>query len=371
MLLSTSSVTGPAQLCLEDAQGLRQAGHQVIFGCDTRRPGNYAAAIEQAGFSIMKELTLCPKPTLGEIVRDIVRLRSRLRQADLVHCRFAHDHTIAWLSMLGLRRRPVLVRSAEIARSIRPGWLRGRGLRAGDGLIVSCQEYARQLNECHGIEPRRIYVLPGRVDAERFCPGEGKSKRAEWGIDAQALVFGIVSRIKVERLHEQVIRGFGQIAGELIQAHLVIIGRGEYEPSLRALVNQWGLEKRIHFVGYQTGDNLVASYRALDAKIWLCEGNDGTCRAVLEAMACGKPVIVANRGAMAELVRKEKDGVVVEPNAQQLAQAMLFLGKNQARRLVMGENARERAQINFTPERRSQLLLNAYQEIGQYKGVSN
>jgi glycosyltransferase involved in cell wall biosynthesis len=367
MLLSTSSVTGPAQLCLEDAQGLRQAGHEVIFGCDTRRPGNYVAVIEQAGFSVMKELTLCPKPTLGEIVRDIVRLRSRLQQADLVHCRFAHDHTIAWLAMLGLRPRPTLVRSAEIARSIRPGWFRGRGLRTGDGLIVSCQEYARQLNECHGIEPQRIHVLPGRVDAERFCPGEGESKRAEWGIDAQALIFGIVSRIKVDRLHEQIIRGFTLVAKELNQAHLVIIGRGEYESPLRTLVKQWALEKRIHFVGYQTGNNLVASYRALDAKIWLAEGNDGTCRAVLEAMACGKPVIVANRGAMAELVREEKDGMVVEPNAQQLAEAMLLLGRNQAIRLAMGVNARERAQVNFAPERRSQSLLRAYQEIAQCK----
>ena len=53
-LLSTSSVTGPAELCLSDAEALRDAGHEVLFGCDTKRPGNYVEAIRRAGFEVME-----------------------------------------------------------------------------------------------------------------------------------------------------------------------------------------------------------------------------------------------------------------------------------------------------------------------------
>src|SRR3981081_3706830 len=61
--------------------------------------------------------------------------------------------------------------------------------------------------------------------------------------------------------------------------------------------------ERIHFGGYLRGPGLVEAYRALDVAVWLREGNDGACRGVLEAMACGVPVIAGEEGAPAELVR--------------------------------------------------------------------
>jgi L-malate glycosyltransferase len=354
MLLSTSSVTGPAELCLTDASALRDAGHEVLFGFDTRRPGNYEKAIREAGFAAMDELALCRKSAPLDVARDVVRLRQRMKGADLVHCRFSHDHAVALTALQGLAERPALVRSVEVADSLRPGLVRSASLRACEAVILPCEPYSLRVRDLCHVPARRLHVLPGRVDAARFCPGDGANVRGELGVKAGELLFGMVSRIKAERLHEVVLRALARIP----LARLAVVGRGEHEPAIRALAAELHLADRVIFAGYRQGDALVSAYRALDVKIWLAEGNDGTCRAVLEAMACGKPVIVGDQGALPEIVREGVDGRVVLPRDDSVAQAMRALGDEKAR-AAMGKAALERART-FTPERRGRLLLEVY-----------
>ena len=358
MLLSTSSVTGPAELCLDDARGLAQAGHSVLFGLDTRRPGNYAEAIRAAGFEVMDELTLCRKSTPLEIARDVARLRRRLRGADLVHCRFSHDHTVALAAMQRLDRRPALVRTVETAHSMRPGLFRRWGLRACDAVIVSCERYRERICATHGLPGARVHVLPGRVDPLRFCPGSGQELREAWGVAPEEVLFGIVSRIKSDRLHDVALRALARVAAELPKARLAIIGRGEHEPAVRALATDLGIDRRVIFAGYASSEALVRAYRALDAKLWLAEGNDGTCRAVLEAMACGVPIVAGDQGAMAEVVRDGRDGYVVPASAEAVAQALRKLG-DPRKREALGRSALERAR-ELSPAARAAKLSEIY-----------
>src|SRR5206468_10313461 len=98
---------------------------------------------------------------------------------------------------------------------------------------------------------------------------------------------------------------------ELPQAWLVLVGRGEGEQRLRGLAGELGIAQVV-FAGYLRGPGLVEAYRALDVGVWLREGNDGACRGVLEAMACGVPVIAGSEGAPGELVRDGQEGRVVD-----------------------------------------------------------
>ncbi len=357
-LLSTSSVTGPAELCLSDAEALRRAGHEVLFGCDTLREGNYPAAIRAAGFELMEELGLSRKASPAQVARDLARLRERAARVDLVHCRFTHDHSLVLLAVKGLARRPALVRTAETAGAIGPGLWRGLAFRGCDAVIVSCAAYADRLAAVHRVPEERVHAVAGRVDAERFCPGDGAALRAELGVSQTEVLFGIVSRIKPDRRHALLVRSFARLAREAPSARLAIVGRGEGEGELRALVKDLGLERAVLFAGYRTGEALVGAYRALDVKVWLAEGNDGTCRAVLEAMACGKPVVVGDEGAMAEMVRDGVDGAVSRLEEGPLSQALKRLMDGDLRR-SMGLSARERAR-SYSGERRAGALWEVY-----------
>src|SRR6185312_14002783 len=210
MRLASSSVTGPAELMLHDAAALRAAGHTVHLACDTRRPGNLVETIKAQGFPLAEELILCQSPGAVEVWKDIRALRTRIRTEgyDLIHCRFSHDHLIALFSAPRLTR---VVRTAEISRALRPGRTRSLAFRRSDGVIASCVSYANILEREHRIAKERVAVLPGSVDAKRFSPARNLELRKELGVAAEAPVAGIVSRIKSDRHHDQLVRAFREV----------------------------------------------------------------------------------------------------------------------------------------------------------------
>lgn len=408
MLLSYPGLTGPAELALSDALGLRAAGHSVLFGCDTRRDlrqieravdaagrqdfgesagsgadplahQDFARAIDAAGFERMGELTLCKsRPRPLEMAQDVWNLRRRMAKADLVHTRFSHELLLALAAARLMRRPPKIVHSLEKLPS-GSGGRRGRVLGAADGLILPSRHALERLLACagprRGLRRERLHVLAGRVDAERaFTPGDGSALRDELGLPRESLVFGIVSRIKVERRHELIVRAFATVVDRLPNAYLCIVGRGEYRPAIESLVRELGLSDRVVFAGYRTGEALVTAYRALDIQIWLVQGNDGTSRSVLEALACATPVIAGSGGAQAEVVRDGLEGRIValnpawqagmpsgEAEIAGLAEALIDLS-DADRRAAMRLRARARA-LDFSPTSRAAALIRIYEGV--------
>ena len=228
----------------------------------------------------------------------------------------------------------------------------------------------------------RASVLPGRVDASVFCPAKdgdsegakegGGDLRGELGIGPDELILGIVSRVKIERRHDLLIRAFARALPKIPTARLCIFGRGEHVPEVKALIAELGVGERIIWGGYRTGSELVRAYRTLSAKVWLVQGNDGTSRAVLEALASGIPVIAGSGGAQADIVRDGTDGLVVPLNPawrpgdadgdaeiEALSEALAALSDTETRRR-MSESARQRA-LDFVPERRAERLEKIYE----------
>lgn len=363
LMLASSSVTGPAELMLHDAMALREAGHTIHLACDTRRPGNLVEAIRAANFPLLEELTLCQSPGAVELWHDVRALKARLRDEkyDLVHCRFTHDHLITLAAAPRLTR---VIRTVEISRALRPGRARSLTFRRSDGLIASCASYANVLEREHRAPRERVAVIPGSVDCNRFTPGRNAALRRELGIPEEAPVAGIVSRIKTERLHDPLVRAFREVKAAVPEARLLVIGRGEHEPELRGLVSSLGLDGTVIFAGYHAGDALPAAYQALDVAVWLAEGNDGTCRGVLEAMATGLPVVGGLQGAIAEAVVEGETGHRVElGDERSLARSLIDLLADLPRARLKGAAGRERAQTLYAPPRRATALAELYQRV--------
>lgn len=353
---ATPEYTGPAELMLEDATTLRAAGHDVTLGLDTRRPGSLRARVEAQGFPIDEGLDLCRLARPGAILRDVLHLRAAFRAAryELVWTRFSHDHHAALFAARPLgARRPRILRSAELLANVAPGLARGAALRRTDLVVVPSEAHAALLREAHGLGDERIALLPGRVDAARFTPGPS-GLRAELGVPSDAPVVGIVSRIKPDRLHARLVGAFARALERVPSARLVIVGRGEGREEVEALVRARGLEAAVHFAGYRTDAALVDAYRAFDVKAWIAPGNDGTCRAVLEAMACGAAVLGGRFGAVADSVVEGETGALREPSDEAaLAGALVELLGDRARARRLGAAGRARVLQNFRPEDRA------------------
>src|SRR5207302_9940642 len=195
-----------------------------------------------------------------------------------------------------------------------------------------------------GFDSSRVSSVAAGVDAQWFTPGRAPRLREQWGVPVTAPLAGIVARMKPERGHRALLACFAKALAQVRDAHLVLVGRGEDEEALREIARRLAPE-RIHFGGYLRGPGLVEAYRALDVGVWLREGNDGACRGVLEAMACGVPVIAGSEGAPAELVRDGQEGRVVDAgDAARIAGAIAQLLGDPAGLRRMGIAARSRAE---------------------------
>ena len=300
LLVASSSRTGPAEGQIALARFLRAQGLDARVAADSVKPGDIGDQLAQAGVPFVRELKLSRHVRPGEILHDARTLRGWVLQGspDVLQAAFAHDHLLALWAARGTKA--LVVRTAHRWIDVQPGPLGVRvwALRKSDGVVVHAASYRARLLEL-GLAPERVLHLAGGVDANQFTPGRAEALRAQWGVAEDAPLAGIVARMKPERGHEQLLRAFANVQAP--GARLVLIGRGEDEPRLRALAEEVA-PGRVIFGGYLRGPGLVEAYRALDVAVWLREGNDGACRGVLEAMACGVPVVAGHLGAPPELV---------------------------------------------------------------------
>jgi glycosyltransferase involved in cell wall biosynthesis len=354
-LLASNRWTGPAEPMASVALQLLRLGHQVEIAVETSRGGTIVPQLRGMGLTVREELGLGPKDGALGFLRDLRRLAAMSRGFDVLHSNFSHDHLLALLALW--RRGPRrLVRTIHSSRSLEPRALQGFGHRASDGLVVVCEAHAQLLQTRFRVAPERILATRGAVDPDLFTP-EGGDLRATLGLEPGAPVVGIVSRIKGGRRLEELVDAFRIVADRLPGARLVLVGRGEGVEELKVRVAHRGLQGEVLFAGYRTGPELSAAYRTFDVKVLLAEGNDGTCRALLEGMASGRPGVAYRFGAPAEAIVEGVTGLLVEPgDVRALADALLELLRAPQRARAMGAAARERMREAYTETARGEAV---------------
>lgn len=335
--------------------GLARRGHEVQVAVDGVRRGDLRERLQALGLPLRQDLSLSTKAAPLAYLRDLWTLRHLSATFDVLHAHFSNDHDLALLSQVGrgAGRKVRVVRTIHSSRSLRDRVFQGLVHRRTDGLLVPCEAHARVLHQAFGVDPRRVLVSRGAVDAAAFSP-EGPDLRAELGLDPRQPVVGIVSRVKPERRHAALLDAFQQVVEAQPEARLLVVGRGEGLQSLRARVARMGLAGRVIFAGYRRGPELAAAYRTMNCKVLLAEGNDGTCRALLEAMACARPAVAWRFGAPAETIVQGETGLLVEPeDVAGLAEALRALLSDPARAQALGAAGRRRVLSGHAEERRT------------------
>jgi glycosyltransferase involved in cell wall biosynthesis len=358
-LVSSPTLTGPADPALGLARAQMSLGIDVKLACDQIREGNLTAKCDEAGIPVERSLRLCTTRALTTAFGDRSRLRRFADEYDVVHAHSSHDHAIA----AAARGRALLIRTIHHPRSTAKRGLQGWAYGRTDGLIFVAERHRKSLMESYpAMEQGRTEVVPGAVDPERFrADADGSAIRAEHGIPPQAFLFGIISRIKPGRGHDLLLRALADVP----DVHLALIGKGEGEPEVRAQIAALELGSRVHFYGFRDAD-LAEAIRSLDASILLAEGNDAGCRAVLESMSCTVPVIGADLPAVREALEGAGAGLLVPPGDRgPLIAAMRELAESPRERLrSMGIAGRERVLSRHTDRARAERVLAFYRKVG-------
>jgi glycosyltransferase involved in cell wall biosynthesis len=176
--------------------------------------------------------------------------------------------------------------------------------KQASALITVCDDLKDKLVEL-GETPSRIVTLRNGVDLERFSPGDRNAARARLGLSGFTLLS--VGSLIPRKGHELIIAA---LAG-LPDAQLLIAGSGPMRSELGSVAREKGVSARVRFLGEIAHAALTDAYRAADIFV-LASSREGWANVLLEAMACGTPVVATNVNGTPEVVRDPKLGALVQ-----------------------------------------------------------
>jgi len=264
-------------------------------------------------------MTLSPL-LLYRAVRPFVERLHRERGFDLIDAHYFYPDGVA-AAMLGQRLDVPTVITARgsdvnlIAQYRFPRRLIRWAARQAAAVVTVSQALKDKLVAL-GVEHERIHVLRNGVDLELFHPNDQERLRAELDLRRPTLLS--VGNLLAFKGHGLVIEALSLLP----QCELVIAGEGPDRAAFEALARQRGVSERVRFVGSLDQQDLRRYYCAADALV-LASSREGWPNVLLEAMACGTPVIATAVGGVPEIVTSTEAGVVVEErSAPALARAV-------------------------------------------------
>ena len=354
--------TGPAEPLLHAVTGLRERGHEVELACPAAPPGLSGGILERAlerGVEAVHRLG----PARGYVpLRDgpeVRRLRAALELGGyaLVHAHHARAHLLTRLAArpLGIPVVASWPRGEPIPERF---WNRALYGRLGSaGLVTLSESLARHARGLLGGDSRRVGVVPGAVDAGCYAPRQPSDRlRAELGLAPAERVVGVVARLQPHRRFDLLLEALVCARREAPGLRLLVVGRGTRALEvLDAPVRQLGLGDAVIRAGYRR-DDFRDVLALLDALVFLVPGSDGSCRAVLEAMAMEVPTIASRRGVLPETVVAGRTGELVDERVEALAAALGDVWRNPADWAARGKAARERVLAHFTVAHQAERL---------------
>ncbi len=202
-----------------------------------------------------------------------------------------------------------------------------------------------------------IQVIPNAIDLSAFTP----PVQRETDGPVRLLYVG---RFNVFKSVETLIEAVGVLNQmEVGEFELDLVGEGEQRPVLERMVSELGLTRRINFVGWIARDRIAHYYRRADvfvtATTW-----EGMPNTVLEAMACGLPIVGTQASGLCELVNNGLNGYLVPVNdPDALAKALASLVNNGYERRRMGRQSRRLAEREFAWEYIAEQYVGVYEQV--------
>ncbi|MDO8585844.1 MAG: glycosyltransferase family 4 protein [Armatimonadota bacterium] len=287
-----------------------------------------------------------------------------------VHCGVVTPDGRVGYTLKHLTGRPYLVFSygKDISPEQKPQRLAlKRKVLLNAEVVVTISRHTKELLLRLGIADDRIEIIPPPVDVDFFTPGLKDSKIANsLGFEGRKIILS-VGRLIERKGFDTMIRALPTVVRAVPEACYAIVGSGAYLRELQDLAEGLGMRNHVLFLGDVEDVNLPDLYRLCDVFALINRTlPNGDCEGfgivLLEAQACGRPVIGGLAGGVPEALVDGVTGSLVDPlSPEDAAHAIIRVLTDSALAQRMGEAGRRRAEAEFsvqTQARRFQELIN-------------
>ena len=184
-------------------------------------------------------------------------------------------------------------------------------------VVVTLSQYMKGLAmQYHRVDDRKVTVIPGGVDVDRFHPGAGrKAARQALGLPLDASTLLTVRRLTSRMGVDMLIGAMPYVVAKVPGVLLVIGGKGSLEHELRRQVGRLGLQACVRFAGYIPAEHLPEYYRAADLFVLPSVELEGFGLVTLETLACATPVAGTAVGGTSELLAGLGSGMLLSADS--------------------------------------------------------
>ena len=196
-----------------------------------------------------------------------------------------------------------------------------------------------------GIDNEKIIIVHNAIDGAQVLPQSQPLPDMPPG----ALIVGTVGQLVKRKSVDDLIRAINKVGADETAIHLLVVGTGPEEQTLRTLAAALGIADRVHFTGFQ---KLPLPWVAAMDIFVLASSKEGLPRVILEAMLLSKPVVAARAVGSSELVLDNVTGYLYDhSNIDALAAHLTRLAGDSTLRQQLGKRGRERVLADFSIER--------------------
>jgi len=314
---------------------------------------------------VHREIHTVPLPLLWGVcfmVSVFIFLYKRRKEYTIIHCHILQEfQTVVALLFKGMFNKKVIVKMSSsgetsdiklLQRSLK-GKLFFRWIKKVDAIISVCKQSSRELLN-GGFPEESIVEIPNGVDVHTFVQHPSRSAR-------EGATITFVGRLDRYKGVDFLLEAFKRVLSRNSNPRLIIVGTGPDETLLKKSAVKLNVHKRIQFRGRQEDVLSVLS----DTDIFVLPTlSEGMSNVLLEAMACGLPIVATSVGGNCDLISDMHNGILVPPgDPHALSEALIEILHNTTLAQQLGDEARKTVEDHYSLESIADSYLQLYKRL--------
>jgi glycosyltransferase involved in cell wall biosynthesis len=342
--------------------GMRALGHRAMLVAHAE------GELRQRAREGLELIALAPRTEMD--LSAAWRLSRLIKQLgpDVVH---AHDpHGVAMaalaLSMSTQLAKPPLVAARRVDFHLKGNALSRWKYRQVDCFICA-SEAVRRMLVADGVPAARAVTVHEGIDLGHVDAAPAADLHADLWLPHGSPIVGNVAALVPHKGQRHLIEAAAIVVTRVPDARFVIAGEGELRPVLERQIKEHHLEKHVFLAGFRP--DILSVHKGFDIFV-MSSVTEGLGTSLLDAMACGKPIVATTAGGMPEVVEDGATGLVVPPRDHQaMAAAIVKLLTSPDLRARMGAAGLARVRARFSVERMVQDTLEIYRRVAMHAHV--
>jgi teichuronic acid biosynthesis glycosyltransferase TuaC len=254
-------------------------------------------------------MTLAPLWLYASLRRHLARTILPRYEIDLIDAHYFYPDGVAAALIARWLGKPLVITGRGTDLNLLPRWRQVRRMiRWAADRADACITVSAALRDVLlelGVEPGKLHVLRNGVDLSTFAPRERALAQRAWQVSAPTILS--VGHLIERKGHDLVIEALPRLPG----VRLLIVGEGPERERLEGLAQRLDVADRVRLAGVVPHERLAAVYSAADALV-LASSREGWPNVVLEALACGTPVVATRVWGTPEIVTRPEAGLLLD-----------------------------------------------------------